>query len=460
MLRKVMLYTLVATVVTSTAVTIQAQQQDEVIYTGDSITDISLTVEPFTSTRGLVTQGEFTDIAGGRLHVLSEDGLFEIAVNIVDYKIFDMVTGELVGKESIIEGEEVIVYHSIDSTMSIPPQAMGIAYVFVNVSDENSEIRMMEILEQRQAQQNEQLPFIRGIVGEITDNRIQVLGNENPQNVHNEIVLDISNARIHSMVSGRVFEVDFIREGQEVLVYHSPNMTRSMPPQAAATHVFVNAADENAATRKMILGQKMEGSSDNEVFFMSSDGSYIIRFNQDTEITNSNGDVLSIELLNSGSGLLVWYPFMAMSMPGQATATKAVILDFNTTLPINERSEDETNLNNDEESLDYVGYHSDLEVYIMSIEDNGLIYTTENGIAMVPVRKAAELNGFTVSFNTETKLVEVSKNGSIISFRNGDLTYTYNGEIRSFNSADTTQLIDGVSHIKMDFLMSLIAPNS
>jgi len=31
--------------------------------------------------------------------------------------------------------------------------------------------------------------------------------------------------------------------------------------------------------------------------------------------------------LKQGDKVLVWYDFVAMSMPGQATATKAVILD-------------------------------------------------------------------------------------------------------------------------------------
>lgn len=101
-----------------------------------------------------------------------------------------------------------------------------------------------------------------------------------------------------------------LKVGQAVTVYHSPAMTRSIPPQAKAFAIIVGKGvnigrycrvDEVYATDK--------GSS-----FLTDNGSLIVR-----------SQTVQNELKNKDE-LLVWHGPVAMSMPGQTNAKKIINL--------------------------------------------------------------------------------------------------------------------------------------
>ena len=56
-------------------------------------------------------------------------------------------------------------------------------------------------------------------------------------------------------------------------------------------------------------------------------GVKFLNTNEDMFVTIPENVEDDAKELKQGDKVLVWYDFVAMSMPGQATATKAVILD-------------------------------------------------------------------------------------------------------------------------------------
>lgn len=115
---------------------------------------------------------------------------------------------------------------------------------------------------------------------------------------------------IYSDEKNEFINITELKVGQAVTVYHSPAMTRSIPPQAKAFAIIVGKGVNMARycqVDEVYTADK--GSS-----FLTDNGSLIVRSQ-----TVQNG-------LKNNDELLVWHGPVAMSMPGQTNAKKIINL--------------------------------------------------------------------------------------------------------------------------------------
>lgn len=109
--------------------------------------------------------------------------------------------------------------------------------------------------------------------------------------------------------SGKQLTRCALQEGQKVTVYHSPVMTRSIPPQTQAFAVLIGQGDDVAHLMKIAKIEKSCG--DLRVWSANQDVIVTVVSAEQKNISAAPGDVV-----------LAWYEVVALSMPGQATATK------------------------------------------------------------------------------------------------------------------------------------------
>ena len=103
--------------------------------------------------------------------------------------------------------------------------------------------------------------------------------------------------------------------GDELTAYYSPVMTRSLPPQSKAYALVMGNGEHDAIY--MHVGEIEQ----------TKNGVRILSSNNDVYVTIPKTVEDDADKLKKGDKILVWYDFMALSMPAQATAIKAEFLD-------------------------------------------------------------------------------------------------------------------------------------
>ena len=153
------------------------------------------------------------------------------------------------------------------------------------------------------------------------------------------------------------------RIDDRIIAWYGPITTRSFPPQSNPIAIIVNIpADFMPPKYGRVEAAEAEG---NQVKVTLDGGSLIVTIGRDTPISPYlTRNIVTIDDIRVGTDLLMWYPFVAQSYPGQATAQKTVILG-------------QTNL----EAMSFTIPGATLEI---------------DGVDMVALRITAEANGFTV----------------------------------------------------------------
>lgn len=160
-----------------------------------------------------------------------------------------------------------------------------------------------------------QVLFTRGVITALEDNRITVEG----EGAYTEIVLNISqDTYLNDGKKGRYISLKKLAVGDKVSAFYGPAVTRSMPPQGNALAVVKNSADNELDNAIYIKA--------GEVYF-SDDKVNVLNSNGDLIVGIERRDCRKYKLIKPGSDLLVWYKMVALSMPGQTNATRAVILE-------------------------------------------------------------------------------------------------------------------------------------
>jgi len=114
------------------------------------------------------------------------------------------------------------------------------------------------------------------------------------------------------------------RVGEYVAAYHSPVTTRSMPPISNAVLIMVNIPQDYMLPHYARVESVTK--KDKAVIVVIDGASLRVIINEDTPVTDSAGNAVSTDDIAAGTDLLLWYPFVALSWPAQATATKVVVL--------------------------------------------------------------------------------------------------------------------------------------
>ncbi len=153
---------------------------------------------------------------------------------------------------------------------------------------------------------------IRGQITEINDDMITVKDKDSDRSVALIVRWD---TEILNGKNGDDVELNRLHVGDELTAYYSPIATRSIPPQSRAYALVMGSGEHD--------GIYMHVDSVEQTKY----GTRILNTNKDMYVTipeNVNDDAKD---LKKGDRVLVWYDFVALSLPGQATATKAKILD-------------------------------------------------------------------------------------------------------------------------------------
>ncbi|MDR1687341.1 MAG: hypothetical protein LBS21_01860 [Clostridiales bacterium] len=115
------------------------------------------------------------------------------------------------------------------------------------------------------------------------------------------------------------------RTNDKVSVYYGPVMTFSFPPKSNAVTIIVNVPDDAIPPRYAVA--EAIDKADDEVRVTVDGGSLIVKIKRDNPISPYlTRNIVTIDNIEVGSKLLMWYGFVAESFPAQATSEKTVIL--------------------------------------------------------------------------------------------------------------------------------------
>lgn len=153
---------------------------------------------------------------------------------------------------------------------------------------------------------------MHGTITEINDDMITVQDTEGNQSVALIVRWD---TEILNGKNGEDVALSRLHVGDELTAYYSPVMTRSLPPQSKAYALVMGNGEHDAIY--MHVGEVEQ----------TKNGVRILNSNNDVYVTIPETIEDDADKLQKGDKVLVWYDFMALSMPAQATATKAKILD-------------------------------------------------------------------------------------------------------------------------------------
>lgn len=117
-----------------------------------------------------------------------------------------------------------------------------------------------------------------------------------------------------------------IKKGDRIYAYYSMAMTRSIPPQSYAYAILVNL-DENHIPAHFLTAEQVTKNEDGSVTILCSKGGMLVTIGKDTPISPLyTKNIVRNTDIEVGTKFFAWYDIVALSMPGQANALKAVLL--------------------------------------------------------------------------------------------------------------------------------------
>ena len=212
-----------------------------------------------------------------------------------------------------------------------------------------------------------------------------------------------------------------IREGEQVKAWYGPVLTRSLPPQGKADAVIAGEQNDRPTFTYFNIG-KVEPQEDGSV--------RVLNVNESQYVTIFPQVYPDVAELKAGDKMLLWYEFTTMSMPGQATATKAVLLkqgpaDINISTTAGVIAMDGKEL-------------ADVKL----VEKNNTLY--------VPLRQVAEALGYTVTWNGDAQAAVVYDGPRSAVCTIG--SYDYGQQRMRVQLQYTPELIDGVTMVPVEML--------
>ena len=206
-----------------------------------------------------------------------------------------------------------------------------------------------------------------------------------------EIQLNLSaDTLIVNNETGAAAALSDIKEGDKIYAYYSKAMTRSLPPQSACELILVGVGENTPASLHEVgtVSTNEEGMTE----VLTADGSMIIRMDDKTTYAPyKTKNIVTKADLTEGTRFLAWYDIVAMSYPGQAYTQKVVILPAAAT----EETATETQATRETEQTAAETTELTIVAGGKTLEVKGEM---KDGVAVVPVRAAAEALGCKVSY--------------------------------------------------------------
>lgn len=267
----------------------------------------------------------------------------------------------------------------------------------------------------------EPMPYsigVSGVIEEISDEQI-TLSYQDEQGNAQTIILNISaQTPCLDNETGSAVALHTLKAGDAVYAYHSPVTTRSLPPQSAAFAILTNVSGTPAHLHFI-----EQADAENGFRFLSDHGSIWVRVTDETELLPYLQRLLvKTDALTPGTLVLAWYDFVALSYPGQTTASRVV----------------------------YLAQPADTEEIAIQINGEEIAATAkiEHSTLMLPLRAVAEQLGYTVSWDGAARSVRLNAAGG------GQITAATTASLSELSVAP---LLDqtGTTWISADYLPQL-----
>ncbi len=266
--------------------------------------------------------------------------------------------------------------------------------------------------------------FTKGQIAEVGSDTVRVVG----QGAHREIVLDVTaSTHIVSAEDGRTLDFAGLQKGEKVVAYYGPQVRKSMPPQASAIALVVGTPTSGGIGMYMQVAT-VQKKSDGNIRALSTNGDMLITIRKEIFPQHNN--------VREGSELIVWYNMMTMSMPGQATAIKAVLLPAQIKVHLGNGV---IFANGKELPLD---------------EGDNILVSGEK--IMLPLRVIMENLGYDLLWDGERQQVRVLSGAHIAAaFRIGSTSYQKGQEL--IELADAPVVINGKTLMPVEFFSDVLS---
>jgi hypothetical protein len=305
----------------------------------------------------------------------------------------------------------------------------GYEAVAVYNNGEEAEAVDAEVEAEGQAEQLALPPAI-GVTGYITaydNNQLTVVSQFNEDDV---IVLNLTEATVIIDAETGSPAVIADRISDRVKVYHSPVTTRSIPPQSAAFVVAVNLPEYASSPHYQVI-EAIEQVDENTLRLLVDNGGLYITLDRDTPLfPHLTRQHIALEHLQVGDTLLFWYEVVAMSFPGQTTATRALWLSA-ADVEDSEIEAVDTEEATDIEVVDteVAPEPTDEDIAVeppvnVAVPGTGIM---RDGVEFFPVRALAVDAGFTVTWESATRSAILTADGVSISVADKATTFYIDG---------------------------------
>lgn len=264
-----------------------------------------------------------------------------------------------------------------------------------------------------------QIISMNGTIESISDTQVTIKKAQT-----SEIVVANLNAETYILngADGNKLSKENLAINMNITVYAPNRMASSMPPQISAIAIIIG--DNTPKTARYIKAADVK----------AVDGAVKVTDVNNTIIVTVTKDVIPYPTqIKSGDELLVWYSKMTMSMPGQTTAEKAMVIRH--------------------ERADIIA-HLGAGVISAGGREINTAPVKKADTVMLPLRSVAEALGHDVTW----------KDGSIlVQARGGNMSYTLNignvnyGKARmNVELAYAPEIIGGATYVPMEFFSVLM----
>lgn len=212
-----------------------------------------------------------------------------------------------------------------------------------------------------------------GTITNIRDNTVTVEGTGSFSTI---ILTSSDQSHIRDGITGARLELSALEVGMPVTVYYTPVMTRSNPPQTKPLAIITGNSPDIA--KYIIVGSVEHFANESRV----------LDVNQAQLITIKDSVFPYPSSIIVGQELLLWYPFITMSLPGQATAVKAMHIYH-----------DEIDINVSLQAGVAAVRGQEIQLTKHAFNTPGTIY--------LPVRAISEALGYNVDWNSTNQTVIV-----------------------------------------------------
>ena len=261
------------------------------------------------------------------------------------------------------------------------------------------------------AQKGAEIGITTGSIKSIDGQRIIVKGEGSYQEIN---LLVSEDTHIVKGANGQSIDFAKLKKGDKVVAYYDAAVTRSLPPQGRAVAFVVGNDEDNAIYMRV---SNVENLANGDIRVLNSNG--------DALVTIKKNQVEDIEDINEGSEILVWYKMMTMSLPGQATSTKTVVLTEGTDIKVH------------------------LSAGIAAVKGQEFEIVKKDGKVYLPLREICEKLGYKVEWNNENKAIMIHKGPRTANVIIG--SHEYAKMKMRVQLDEVPQIINGKTFVPVDF---------